>query len=99
MLMKLAKLLGVGTSFFGGGKTAAYRLKKAGSLPKFNEGKNPFAPKAPEVGPEMPKEKAAALAVAPAAKAPAPYAFKPATKLVGASVAPPAAKVARPGWT
>lgn len=99
MLMKLAKLLGVGTSFFGGGKTASYRLNQRGSLPKFNEGRNPFAPKAPEVAPEPPPAKIVVPAAVPAPKAPAAYAFKPATKPVGKPMVPPTAKVARPGWT
>ena len=97
--MKQAKLLGVGTSFFGGGKTASYRLNQRGSLPKFNEGRNPFAPKAPEVAPEPPPAKIVVPAAVPAPKAPAAYAFKPATKPVGKPMVPPTAKVARPGWT
>ena len=95
MLMKLAKLLGVGTSFFGGGKKAAYRLNQRGGLPKFNDGKNPFAPKTPELAPEPAKEKVAAPAVVPTPKAPAAYAFKP----LGKPTALPPARVARPGWT
>ena len=47
MFMKLGKLLGLGKSFFGSGESAAYRLNKRACLPKFNEGKNPFAPQAP----------------------------------------------------
>jgi hypothetical protein len=95
MFMKFAKLLGVGTSFFGGGKKAAYRLNQRGGLPKFNDGKNPFAPKPPEAAPEPPKEQVVAPVVGPAPKALAAYAFKP----VGKSPAPPSAKGTRPGWT
>jgi hypothetical protein len=43
--MKLGKLLGVGKSFFGSDPMAAYCLNKRTCLPKFNEGKNPFAAK------------------------------------------------------
>lgn len=103
MLMNLAKLLGVGTSFFGGGKKASYRLNKRRSLPKFNAGKNPFGPKATEAAPGAPGGKAGAPAVAPAPKAPAPYGFKPASKPFGKPfgkpMAPLPAKPARPGWT
>ena len=45
--MNLGKLLGLGKSFFGGGEPQAYRLNRRACLPKFNEGKNPFAPQAP----------------------------------------------------
>lgn len=48
--MNLGKLLGVGKSFFGGDPTVAYRLNRRACLPKFNEGKNPFALKAAEDG-------------------------------------------------
>ncbi len=90
---------------------AAYQLKNRGWLPKFNEGGNPFAPKAPAVAPEATNEKVAALAVAHTAKAPPPYAFKPVAKAgdtrsrlkpglpTAGAPAPQAAKVARPGWT
>lgn len=93
----------MGTSFFGGGETAAYRLNNRGWLPKFNEGGNPFAPKAVAEMPAAPQEKAAAAA-APAPKAPPPYAFKPVAK-AGKSPSwlkpglPATAKAARPGWT
>jgi hypothetical protein len=102
--MKLAKLLGLGSSFFGGGEMAAYRLNKRGCLPKFNEGKNPFAPKDAGAAPEEPKPKAAALAVAPGPKAPPPYAFKPLAQAVKyrpavPEASAPVAKAARPGWT
>jgi len=110
ILMKLARLLGIGSSFFGGGPMAAYRLNNRGWLPKFNEGRNPFAPTAPQaaaVAPEAANEKAQARAVAPAPKPPDPYTFKPAAKAgsLGARVKPglPAAgataKAARPSWT
>ncbi len=112
--MKLAKLLGMGSSFFGGGQTAAYSLNNRGWLPKFNEGRNPFAPKAAAEAPEAPKEKAAAPVAAPAPKAPAPSAFAAVAQPVkpqragvpipiGSAPAQPAsqpaAKPARPGWT
>ena len=112
--MKLARLLGLGTSFFGGGATAAYRLNNRGWLPKFNDGGNPFAPKAAAAAPEAPaapKAKAAAPAVGPLHKAPPPYAFKPVAKAgdpgsrlqpglqTAGAPAPKAAKSARPGWT
>jgi hypothetical protein len=48
IFMKLGKLLGVGKSFFGSDPMAAYHLNKRTSLPKFNDGKNPFAPKTAE---------------------------------------------------
>ncbi|HEX9046635.1 MAG TPA: hypothetical protein VF988_06380, partial [Verrucomicrobiae bacterium] len=44
--MKLGKLLSAGKSFLGGKQVVSYRLNRL-SLPKFNEGKNPFLPKAP----------------------------------------------------
>ncbi len=44
--MSLGKLLGAGKSFFGGQGSISYRAKKNVYLPKFNPGKNPFAPKA-----------------------------------------------------
>jgi hypothetical protein len=99
MFMKLAKLLGAGSSFFGGGKTVAYRLSRGGSLPKFNEGKNPFAPKLAEAATASPQEPGAAPATAPAPKAPAVSAFKPAAEPVSPPAAPPEPKVARTGWT
>ena len=43
--MNLGKLLGAGKSFLGGGSKVAYREDKKFHLPKFNTGKNPFAPK------------------------------------------------------
>lgn len=50
--MNLGKLLGAGKSFFGGQGSISYRAKKNVYLPKFNPGKNPFAPKV-EVPTEM----------------------------------------------
>jgi hypothetical protein len=63
IFMKFGKLLGVGKCFFGSDPMAAYRLNKRACLPKFNEGKNPFAPKpvgtasgnAAAAAPEAPK--------------------------------------------
>jgi len=43
--MNFAKLLGLGKSIFGSAPAAEYCLNKRVLLPKFNEGKNPFAPK------------------------------------------------------
>jgi len=87
--MNLGKLLGTGKTFFGGGDSVAYRLNKRIALPKFNEGKNPFAPKpvepAPATAPEAQKVLAPVAAVAAAA-----------TQKVSAR---PAAKPARAGWT
>ena len=81
MFMKLAKLLGVGKSFFGNGEPAAYHLNKRASLPKFNEGRNPFAPKPPEAASAQPgaenKVRAPEVAPAPALKAPTKSAAKP----------------------
>jgi hypothetical protein len=100
MLMNLGKLLGVGKSFFGGDPMAAYRLNKRACLPKFNDGKNPFAPKttAPAAETALVAEKKTAPEVARPPKAAPPYAFKPAAKLV-AKQARPAVKPERPGWT
>ena len=96
MFMKLAKLLGAGSSFFGGGKTVAYRLSRGGSLPKFNEGNNPFAPKAAETAPAPAKPTGAAPTVAPKATA---AASQPAAKPETRPAAPAEPKVARSGWT
>jgi len=75
MLMNFGKLLGTGKTFFGGSKTAEYRLNQRFSLPKFNEGKNPFTPKpaepAPAAAPEVKKVSAPVAAKPFAAKAPA----------------------------
>jgi len=49
--MNLGKLLGAGKTFFGGSGNIAYREKKDVYLPKFNSGKNPFAPKPADVVP------------------------------------------------
>jgi len=49
--MNLGKLLGAGKTFFGGSGNIAYREKKGVYLPKFNSGKNPFAPKPADVVP------------------------------------------------
>lgn len=102
--MNLGKLLSVGKSIFGNRETAAYRLNRRASLPKFNEGKNPFAPKAAE-----PAEAERAVVHPPGdaavKKSPPPYAFKPklarASRRVLAStlVTPEAAKPTRAGWT
>jgi len=93
----------MGKCFFSGGETAAYRLNRRAWLPKFNEGKNPFAPQKPDAAPDAPKESVIARAAAPAPKAPPPYAFKPAAKAMAKPaskpVAPPVARPARPGWT
>ncbi|MEY4917923.1 MAG: hypothetical protein RL616_1836 [Verrucomicrobiota bacterium] len=67
--MNLGKLLGAGKSFFGGHGSISYRAKKNIYLPKFNAGKNPFAPKA-----EAPAEPA----VAEVKKISAPVAPRPA---------------------
>ena len=109
MLMNLGKLLGVGKSFFGSDPMAAYQLNKRACLPKFNEGRNPFAPKADvnaaEIAPSASssENKSSAPAVARGQKAPPPYAFKPAAKtaakLSARPLATPAAKAARSGWT
>jgi hypothetical protein len=86
--MKLAKLLGMGHSFFGGNQEIAYRLNKF-SLPKFNDGKNPFVP-CPAEAPATPKVEnkisAPAKKIAPVARA-----QKPALQ--------PAAKPALAAWT
>jgi len=52
--MNLGKLLGAGKTFFGGNGNIAYREKKDVYLPKFNSGKNPFAPKPADVAPAAP---------------------------------------------
>lgn len=89
---------------------AAYRLNNRGWLPKFNEGRNPFAPTAPKaaaVAPEAPNEKVQVRAVASAPKALVPYTFKPAAKAgdlgsgleSGRPTSGASAKAARPNWT
>jgi hypothetical protein len=107
--MKLGKLLGMGKSFFGSDPMAAYQLNKRACLPKFNEGRNPFAPKtdlnAAETALSAPKAetKTSVPAEARAQKAPPPYAFKPAAKpaakLSARQMATPVAKAPRSGWT
>jgi hypothetical protein len=82
--MNLGKLLGLGRSFFGGDRAVAYRLNKFG-LPKFNDGNNPFMPKAPADAPVAPKAEGKVSA--------------PAVARTQKISAPPAAKPARPGWT
>jgi hypothetical protein len=102
--MNLGKLLSVGKSIFGNGETAAYRLNRRTYLPKFNEGRNPFALRVAE------SESVESAAVNPPAdavakKSPPPYAFKPklarASRRVLASAPPPAeaTKPVRSGWT
>lgn len=99
--MNLGKLLFAGRSLFGGNRQAEYRLDKHFYLPKFNEGRNRYAPKAAEVKPPavrlLPDEPKARV---PAAVAGRPIAPEPA-KLELAKLAKPAkpAKAARPGWT
>src|SRR5262245_9463378 len=92
--MNLGKLLSASTSFFSGGEKASYRVNKGGSLPKFNEGRNPFgyrpAVEAPVAAP-APEAK-------PIQKTPPPYAFKPATRVSVPAVVPVEAKPARQGW-
>lgn len=103
MIMKFAKLLGVGNSFFGGNQAVAYRLNKF-VLPKFNDGKNPFAPKADAEAP-VPAAPVAAkvenkipaptkFAAPVFAKAPAPKPAAPVVLPMAASPKPP-----RPAWT
>jgi hypothetical protein len=94
--MNLGKLLSASTSFFGGGDKAAYRLSKGGSLPRFNEGRNPFGYR-PAL--ETPALTAPVPAVRPVQKAPPPYAFKPAVKVAARTVAQAESKPARQGWT
>ena len=63
--MNLGKLLGAGKTFFGGSGNIAYREKKDVYLPKFNSGKNPFAPKPADVVPATaPEEKKVSAPVA-----------------------------------
>jgi hypothetical protein len=96
--MNLGKLLGAGKTFFGGGSTAEYRLHKRVSLPKFNEGKNPFLPKPaePPVAAGVESQKispiAAALAIAKANVKMANVKTQKISTL-------PAAKPTRAGWT
>lgn len=93
--MNLGKLLSASTSFFGGGEKAGYRLSRGGSLPKFNEGRNPFGYK-PVL--EAIPEPVPVPFVTQAQKAPPPYAFKPAAKTVAQPVVPVESKPARQGW-
>jgi hypothetical protein len=111
MFMKLGKLLAAGKSFFGADPMAAYRLNKRACLPKFNEGRNPFAGKSPapaaeKTAPTSPTSptavtaavKSAEIAVAPKvpALAPAPRYARP-PKAVK-DVAPVLDKTIKPGW-
>jgi hypothetical protein len=112
MIMKFAKLLCAGNSFFGGGREVAYRLNKW-SLPKFNEGKNPFTEKrAGEPAAAKPENQiiaapkisdsraivAAAIPRAPKAPAPAPVPAKPSKESWTAKLNPfrPSAPAAPP---
>jgi hypothetical protein len=63
--MNFGKLLGVGKSFFGSGAAAEYRLHKRTSLPKFNEGRNPFGSR-PASAPAQAPVAAALVAMMPA---------------------------------
>jgi hypothetical protein len=105
-------LLSVGRSIFGTRETAAYRLNRRASLPRFNDGRNPFAPPAPPApaapaAPAAPKNEEAAVRVnASVPKAPPPYAFKPARPEKRPATPPPAnpapvsaAPAKRAGWT
>lgn len=104
MFMKLGKLLGMGKSFFGNDPAAEYRLNRRACLPKFNDGKNPFAPKgaSTEDAPAPKPEPQGSAPIPPAPKAPAPYAFKPVpkpeAKAAARAVLQVAAKPVRPGW-
>jgi len=96
MIMKLAKLLCAGNSFFGGNREIAYRLNKF-CLPKFNEGKNPFAPQAEAGGPAAQQPPTPVPAKAEK-NIPPPKLFPP----VGWTPKPlpvAAAKPVRAGWT
>jgi hypothetical protein len=101
--MNLGKLLRAGTSIFGGGEEIAYRLSKGGALPKFNEGKSPFGLKASGEPEPVKAEVKTAPVVAPAQKAPPPYAFKPAlsqdSDVRRQAVAAPVEKPSKQGWT
>ncbi len=101
--MNLGKLLGVGRSVFAGDTVVSYHLNRGG-LPRFNEGRNPFAPKPAETAPveSSPENAVSAAPVpapAPAPKAPSPFVSKPAAKVAANATVPPAPKVSRPGWT
>jgi hypothetical protein len=91
---------------FGGNRQAEYRLDKHFYLPKFNEGRNRYAPKTAEARPpsvrllpDEPKVQVPAPGRMPAA-AGRPVSPEP-TKLEAAKPGKPAkpAKAARPGWT
>lgn len=99
-----------GNSFFGGGRKAEYRMNKRAILPKFNDGRNPFAPKVAEPVEPAKAEQAAAAPAAAVQKAPPPYAFKPKPLKRGGRLLPPApapaapvaqaaARTSRTGWT
>ena len=91
-VMKLGKLLGLGKSFFGGSCEVAYRLNKIG-LPKFNDGQNPFATKAPE---EKKTEAPAAPELEKKAVVPVTRVAPPTAKLFAPTPQP---KPALAGWT
>jgi len=90
MIMNLGKLLGAGTSFFGGKGSLAYRENKRIYLPKFNGEKNPFAPKAVEA------TESVEVGSAPAKKAALPDAAKT-PKIFTPQAPQPVRAVA--GWT
>jgi hypothetical protein len=101
--MNLGKLLGVGKSFFGADPMAAYRLNKRACLPKFNEGRNPFAPKTAAAAANAP-----AVSVSPKAEVTVPTPVNAQPKKIPAyanppkiaqAAPPPVVKPARPGWT
>jgi hypothetical protein len=106
--MNLGKLLGVGKSFFGGGVMAQYRVDRRACLPKFNEGKNPFAYKpaaaVASVTAAAPTKPAPAVPMAPpaAGRVPSPVVVtttRMATPTaVKPAVAKPAEARARTGW-
>lgn len=102
--MNLGKLLGVGRSIFGGGETVAYNLNRRACLPKFNEGRNPFAPKTAEAAlttaatvaaaPKCEAKVAAPAAADPASKKPSPFVVKAAPQAAAKPVAQLAAQQA-----
>lgn len=107
--MNLGKLLGVGKSFFGAEVGVTYRVNRSG-LPKFNEGRNPFAPKTAESETTMTKTDnqaeppapmpmpATATVAKPETQPPAPKA--PARLSFAAKAPAPApAKPTRSAWT
>jgi hypothetical protein len=85
-------------------------MNKRAILPKFNDGRNPFAPKGAEPAEPAKVEQPAAAPAAAVHKAPPPYAFKPKplkrggrlltpSPVPSAAVAQAAAKPARTGWS